>query len=92
VVFSVLYITVPVKKIKKRAIWVSAFWAALLWEAAKQLFGFYLYNFSSFGKIYGTYALVVVVAFWIYFSSVVFIVGAEIGKLFQERLESSLQN
>ena len=87
-VFSVLYITVPLKKLRKRSIAVSAFWAALLWEAAKQLFGFYLYNFSSFGKIYGTYALVVVVAFWIYFSSVVFIIGAEIGKLFQERLES----
>jgi membrane protein len=91
-VFSVLYITVPLKKLKKRSIAVSAFWAALLWEAAKQLFGFYLYHFSSFGKIYGTYALVVVVAFWIYFSSVVFIVGAEIGKLFQERLESAHLN
>ena len=87
-VFSVLYLAVPVKKLKKRAIGVSALWAALLWETAKQLFGFYLYHFSSFGKIYGTYALVVVVAFWIYFSSVVFIIGAEIGKLFQERLDS----
>jgi membrane protein len=87
--FSVLYITVPLKKLKKRSIMVSAFWAALLWETAKQLFGYYLYHFSSFGKIYGTYALVVVVAFWIYFSSVVFIVGAEIGKLFQERLETN---
>jgi membrane protein len=91
-VFSVLYITVPLKKLRKRSIVVSAFWAALLWETAKQLFGYYLYHFSSFGKIYGTYALVVVVAFWIYFSSVVFIVGAEIGKLFQERLESSPLN
>lgn len=89
VVFAILYITVPLKKLKKNAIVVSAFWAALLWEAAKQLFGYYLYHFSSFGKIYGTYALVVVVAFWIYFSSVVFIVGAEIGKLFQERMESA---
>jgi membrane protein len=88
-VFSVLYIAVPLRKLRKRSIAVSAFWAALLWEAAKQLFGFYLNHFSSFGKIYGTYALVVVVAFWIYFSSVVFIVGAEIGKLFQERLESA---
>jgi len=87
-VFSVLYITVPLKKLKRRSIAVSAFWAALLWETAKQLFGYYLYHFSSFGKIYGTYALVVVVAFWIYFSSVVFIIGAEIGKLFQERLDT----
>lgn len=92
IVFSVLYITVPSKKLRKRAIVVSAFWAAMLWETAKQLFGFYLYNFSSFGKIYGTYALVVVVAFWIYFSSVVFIIGAEIGKLFQERIDSAHQS
>jgi len=91
-VFSVLYITVPLKKLRKSSIAVSAFWAALLWETAKQLFGYYLYHFSSFGKIYGTYALVVVVAFWIYFSSVVFIIGAEIGKLFQERLESASIN
>jgi membrane protein len=88
-VFSVLYFTVPAKKLRKRSTFVSAFWAATFWEIAKQLFGYYLYHFSSFGKIYGTYALVVVVAFWIYFSSVVFIVGAEIGKLFQERLESA---
>jgi membrane protein len=88
-VFSVLYFTVPVKKLRKRSTFVSAFWAALLWETAKQLFGYYLYHFSSFGKIYGTYALVIVVAFWIYFSSVVFIIGAEIGKLFQERLEAA---
>lgn len=90
VVFTVLYFTVPLKKLRKRSTFVSAFWAALLWETAKQLFGYYLYHFSSFGKIYGTYALVVVVAFWIYFSSVVFIVGAEIGKLFQERIEAAI--
>lgn len=90
VVFTVLYFTVPLKKLRKRSTFVSAFWAALLWETAKQLFGYYLYHFSSFGKIYGTYALVVVVAFWIYFSSVVFIVGAEIGKLFQERIETAI--
>ena len=41
---------------------VGVFWAAVLWEAAKQLFGYYLHNFAAFGKIYGAYALVVVVA------------------------------
>lgn len=85
-VFTVLYVTVPIKKLKKRSIAISALWAALLWEAAKQVFGYYIYNFSSLGQIYGTYVLIVVVAFWIYYSSVVFIIGAEIGKLFEERL------
>ena len=36
-------------------------------------------------KIYGTYVLFVVVAFWIYYSSIVFIIGAEIGKLYSDR-------
>ncbi len=83
--FSILYYVVPKKKIAKKAVFVGAFWAALLWETAKQLFGFYLNNFAAFGKIYGTYALIVVVAFWIFYASVVFIIGAEIGKLYDER-------
>lgn len=88
VVFIVLYLTVPLKKLKKKSTVISALWAAILWEAAKQIFGYYIYNFSKLGEIYGTYALVVVVAFWIYYSSIVFIIGAEIGKLFEERFLS----
>lgn len=85
IVFNVLYFTVPLRKLGRKATLMSALWAALLWEAAKQLFGYYLYNFAAFNRIYGAYALVVVVAFWIYYSSVVFIIGAEIGHLYYER-------
>jgi membrane protein len=85
IVFSVLYFTVPLRKLGRKSTFMSAIWAAILWEAAKQLFGYYLYNFATFNRIYGAYALVVVVAFWIYYSSVVFIIGAEIGYLYYER-------
>lgn len=88
--FALLYRVVPTLKIRKRSAVVGALWAAFLWEAAKQLFGYYLTNFASFGKIYGTYALIVVVAFWIYYSSIVFILGGEIAKLFNERLEERI--
>ncbi|MCK9209420.1 MAG: YihY/virulence factor BrkB family protein [Ignavibacteriaceae bacterium] len=83
--FSWLYKFVPTVKISKRGVRFGAFWAALLWEIAKQIFGFYIYNFATYGKIYGTYALAVVIAFWIYYSAVVFIVGAEMGKLFYDK-------
>ena len=83
--FLMMYFIVPKRKLSKKAIFLSSFFAAVLWEAAKELFGFYIYHFGSLGKIYGTYALIVVVAFWIYYSSVVFILGAEIGRLFYER-------
>ncbi|HVO73261.1 MAG TPA: YihY/virulence factor BrkB family protein [Ignavibacteriaceae bacterium] len=85
VLFSILYFVVPKIKIGKKAVFIGALWASLLWEGAKQAFGYYIYNFGTLGKIYGTYALIVVVAFWIYYASIVFIIGAEIGKLYSER-------
>ena len=88
-VFTLLYLAVPARKLSKRAIFISSLWAAILWETAKQGFGFYLHHFTTLGRIYGTYALVVVVAFWIYYSSIVFIIGAEIGRLYSERKYSS---
>ncbi len=88
-VFFTLYISVPIRKLGRKATLVSALWAAILWETAKQGFGFYLHHFTTLGRIYGTYAIVVVVAFWIYYSSIVFIIGAEIGKLYSEKKYSS---
>ena len=69
----------------KKVVFISAFWAALLWELAKKLFGFYIFHFASLNKIYGAYVFVIIAAFWIYYSSIIFIIGAEIGQLFRER-------
>jgi len=89
--FSWLYKFIPTRKISKRGVKFGALWAALLWEVAKQIFGFYIYNFATLGKIYGTYALAVVIAFWIYYSAVVFILGAEMGKLFNDKIEHQIK-
>jgi membrane protein len=85
VLFSTLYVSVPIRKLGKRATLISSIWASLLWEGAKQVFGFYIHHFTTLGRIYGTYAVLVVVAFWIYYTSIVFIIGAEIGRLYTER-------
>ena len=84
--FSLMYKFMPIVKIRKRSVLIGALWAALLWVGAKVLFGMYLASFKTFSRIYGAYALGVVVAFWIYYTAVVFIIGAEIGKLFDERV------
>ncbi len=85
-IFYAFYRFIPTIKIRSNSAFVGAGWAALLWVGMKILFGYYLSNFGTWGKIYGAYALVVVIAFWIYYTSAVFIIGAEIGKLFDERL------
>jgi membrane protein len=85
-IFAVLYKFMPTEKIRKRSVAVGAIWASIFWVGAKILFGIYLSNFTTFSRIYGAYALGIVVAFWIYYTAAVFILGAEIGKLFDERL------
>jgi membrane protein len=85
ITFYVFYSFIPYAKLGRKIPAVSALWATIFWEIAKRLFGYYLYNFATLDKIYGTYALVVVLAFWIYYSSVLFIFGAEIGQLYRER-------
>ncbi len=85
IAFFVMYFSIPYRRLPRRVVLVSAISATILWELAKQLFGFYISNFITLQRIYGTYVLVIVVAFWIYYTSLVFIVGAEIGQLYRDR-------
>ena len=90
ILMYLFYSFIPTAKIKHRSAFVGALWAALFWVGMKVLFGYYLANFQTWGRIYGAYALVIVIAFWIYYTAAVFIIGAEIGKLFDERLKEKI--
>jgi membrane protein len=83
--FFVLYWAIPHGKLPRRVTFVSAMTAAVLWEIAKQLFGAYITNVVTLKNVYGAYVLMVIVAFWVYYSAIVFILGAEVGQLFRER-------
>ena len=86
-IFSITYKFMPIIKIRKRSVLIGALWASILWVTAKIIFGVYLSTFTTFSRIYGAYAFVIVIAFWIYYTSAVFIIGAEVGKLFDERVD-----
>jgi membrane protein len=90
VLMYLFYSFIPTSKIKHRSAFIGAVWASSLWVGMKILFGYYLANFQTWGKIYGAYALLIVIAFWIYYTAAVFIIGAEIGKLFDERLKERI--
>ncbi len=84
--FFLFYMLIPYEKINRKALLVSAFWATLLWELARKIFEFYIAHFLSSNKLYGAFVLIIVVLFWIFYSSCLFIVGAEIGQLYREKL------
>jgi membrane protein len=82
-----VHLLVPSKRPSKGAAFVAALSTTVLWVIAEHLFGAYIAHVASFRKIYGAYVLGIVVFFWIHYSSVVFILGAEIGQLFREWYE-----
>jgi membrane protein len=84
-IFFILYYLIPYESLGKKTAAVSAFWAVVLWEMAKQGFGYYTGQFATAGKIFGAYVMLVMVVLWIYFSAIVFIIGAEIGQLYREK-------
>ncbi len=85
IIFFILYYLIPYESLGKKTAAVSAFWAVVLWEMAKQGFGYYTGQFAAAGQIFGAYVMLVMVVLWIYFSAIVFIVGAEIGQLYREK-------
>lgn len=89
--FFILYKLIPYAKLGEWVPLVSAFWAAVLWEIARRLFGYYVANFLSVNKIYGAFILFAVILFWLFYASCLFIIGAEIGQLYRERRDARMK-
>ena len=77
--FFLLYKFIPYRRIRTNTALYAALGASILWEFAKQGFRFYLLNMADLSKVYGSFALLFALVFWVYYSCIVFIIGAEIG-------------
>ena len=84
VMFFILYRFIPDKGISMKAALVSTITATILWVVVGKVFGWYLATFHSFSKLYGTYAFLLVLLFWIYYSCMIFILGGVTGQLYRE--------
>lgn len=83
--FYIIYRYIPDTKPPKRAGVISTITTTILWVVSGKLFALYLSNFSAIGKIYGPYAFILVLLIWIYYSSIIFIVGGIVGQAYWER-------
>jgi membrane protein len=76
--FAVLYSVVPATKVRLRDVWPGVFIAAVLFEATKVGFAFYLENFSNYGIVYGSLGAVAAFLFWVYLNAMILLFGAEV--------------
>ena len=77
--FFLIYKTLPDKSVSFKLAGISALFSTILWEALKTGFGYYVHYFGRFMEIYGSFGLMVLFFFWIYYSALTFILGAEVG-------------
>jgi membrane protein len=78
-IVALLYYATPnVKQPKFRWISVGAVVAILTWVVASALFGFYVANFSSYNKTYGSLAGVIVFLLWLWITNLALLFGAEL--------------
>ena len=78
VMVAVLYYATPnVKQPKFRWVSVGAAVAILVWVLASIAFGFYVSNFGSYNKTYGSLAGIIVFLLWLWITNLALLFGAE---------------
>ncbi len=76
---AVLYRYGPSRRLAKwRWITVGSVFAASVWLAVSSLFSWYLSNFANYNATYGALGAVVGLMMWMWFSTIVVLVGAEL--------------
>ena len=70
------YRYLPRRRVRSGAALAGAVLASLLWEVAKRLFRLYVRNVAVYGQIYGPLAVLVAFVMFVYYTCVVFVLGA----------------
>jgi membrane protein len=76
VALTLLYVAMPNRRIALRDAMVGGVFAALLFEAMKRGFAFYLASVPTYTLVYGAFATLPIFLLWIYLSWLVVVFGA----------------
>ncbi|MBP1990051.1 YihY/virulence factor BrkB family protein [Paenibacillus eucommiae] len=78
IVFVMLYLFTPNLRLKFKEVLPGAVFATVGWVVTSVLFSFYVNNFGSYSKTYGSIGGIIVLLTWLYLSSIIIVLGGEI--------------
>jgi len=81
--FAIIYFFAPAAKQKFRWISPGAFLAFAFWLLFSLAFSWYVSNFGSYGATYGSLAGVIILMLYIYYSSFIMLLGAEMNQVIE---------
>jgi membrane protein len=85
--FAMIYKILPAVRIAWRDVIIGAVVTALLFSIGKSLIGVYIGN-SAIGSMYGAAGSVILILVWVYYSTQIFLFGAEFTKVYAHRYGS----
>lgn len=91
VMFFCLYKYLPVRRVRTRTAWLAAGFAGLLFEIAKHVFRLVVTSLDVQSLYTGTIAALVIVVAWVYYAAVIFLIGGEVGQVYELRRTRRLQ-
>jgi membrane protein len=85
ILFLFIYKAVPNTKLPRKVVFLATGISVIAIELARYLFAWYIGSISNYGKFYGTYAVIISMAVWIYYSSLIILLSAEISKFIYDK-------
>ena len=89
--FFALYKFLPIRRVRARSAWVAAGFTAVLFELARAAFAAYAAKFNPASLYTGTLTAVIIVVVWTYYAALIFILGGEVGQVYELRRVRKLQ-
>ena len=83
--FFALYKFLPIRRVRTKTAWVAAVFTTVMFELAKVVFATYVRSFNPGSLYQGTIAAMVVVVVWVYYAALIFILGGEVGQVYELR-------
>lgn len=80
-VFAAIYRYTPAKKIEWKEVYPGAIVSTLGWIITSLGFSFYINNIANYSRFYGSIGAVFVLMTWLYLTSIILILGAEINSV-----------
>lgn len=87
ILIAIIYRVIPDKEISWTDVWLGASVTGLLFMLGKFGIGLYL-DVSNTGSAYGVAGSLIVLLIWVYFSTIVFLLGAEFTHVYSKRFGS----
>lgn len=85
---ALMYIVLPNKRIKLKQAMPGALTAMSAWLAVSLVFSYYVENMGRYSFLYGSIGAIMVLMLWLYLTSIILVMGAELNSSIESYKES----